>query len=45
MNFYHFEREGHLEKIGLMKKQMEFNQQKEFFSFGGVRHESAQTDF
>lgn len=44
MNFYRFEREGHLEKIELMKQEINLNETKAFFSFGGVAHIGLQTE-
>lgn len=43
MNYYRQEREEHLEKIELMKKEIDYRQSENYYSFGGVRHEEVQT--
>ena len=44
MNYYKEERENHLDKIELMRKQIQFNEDRPYFSFGGVRDTEAQTE-
>lgn len=43
MIFYQDERAAHMEKIELLKQQIQY-QDKHYFSFGGVKHTETQTD-
>jgi hypothetical protein len=45
MNYYRQERSEHLEKIELMKKEINLKETRAYFSFGGVKHTETQTDF
>lgn len=44
MNYYRQEREEHLEKIELMKKEIDLQEDTKYFSFGGTKNQEIQTE-